>query len=352
MVSAQQRREGVAFLEKRGLSKRRGCALMQTARSGLSYTSQRAEQDAVLTARLRELANKKKRDGYRMAWAKLRREGLRVNHKRVYRLWKQAGLCLARKRKRRRGTKGAVPLAAEYPHHVWTYDFVQDATSDGRKLRCLTLMDEFTRIGLDIEINRRMPAKKVLEVLLQAFERYGTPAYVRSDNGPEFIAKLLTRALADCGVATHHIDPGSPWQNAFGESFNGTFRSECLDLELFHSVAEAQVIAETWRIEYNTERPHSSLGYLTPQEFYTKWQNNDATPVGALPPHPRSLALCGLPSRQEEKKAEREPCLLVQPPASALGSLSSGALSSGQATITLPQNERNSYNDQQPTPNS
>jgi len=343
MVSAQHRREGVVFLAERGVSERRGCALMSTARSSLGYESRREEKDGPLTARLREVAGKKKRFGYRMAWAKLRREGMRVNHKRVYRLWKEAGLGLPRKRRRRRGKKGAVPLQAEHPNHVWTYDFVHDATADGRKLRCLTLVDEFTRRGLDIEINRRMPAKSALQVLLRAFEQYGAPTYLRSDNGPEFIAKSIRRGLAERGVTTHYIDPASPWQNAYGESFNATFRLDCLNFELFHSVAEAQVIAETWRIEYNTERPHSSLGYLTPEEFYTKWVNNDTSPVGALPPHPRSLARCGLPDDKE--KAEPKPCPSVQSPTPALGALSSGALSSGRAKPTLAQTQETSYNE-------
>ena len=326
------------------MSQRRGCALMGVARSGQGYESRRAVMDAALSTRLCKMADNKKRDGYRMVWAKLRREGLRVNHKRVYRLWKQAGLCLPRKRKRRRGKKGAVPLQATYPNHVWTYDFVHDATADGRRLRCLTLLDEFTRRSLTIEVNRRMPAKSVLEVLLLAFERYGTPAYLRSDNGPEFIAKLIRLALAERGVNTHYIDPGSPWQNAYGESFNDKFRSECLSLELFHSVAEAQVIVETWRIEYNTERPHSSLGYLTPEEFHYKWQTNDPSPVGALPPYPRSFAHCGLPDKSTTEKAGPEPCPSVQSPAPALGSLSSGALSSKRAITTVPHLEKTSYN--------
>ena len=263
---------------------------MSTARSGLRYAPRQRVKDTALVARLCEMAGKKKRDGYRRVWARLRREGMRVNHKRVYRLWKQAGLCLPRKRKRRRGKKGAVPLQAAYPNHVWTYDFVQDATADGRTLRCLTLIDEFTRRSLSLEVNRGMPSTKVLEALLFAFERYGMPVYLRSDNGPEFIAKIIRRALAERGVTTYYIDPGSPWQNAFGESFNDKFRGECLNLELFHSVAEAQVITEIWRIEYNTERPHSSLGYLTPEEFFTKWLTNDTSPVGALPPHPPGAA--------------------------------------------------------------
>ena len=343
-MSAPQRRDGVSFLSERGVSQRRGCALMSTARSSLGYESSRQVKDAALTVRLCEMAGKKKRDGYRMVWAKLRREGMHVNHKRIYRLWKQAGLCLPRKRKRRRGRKGTVPLQAKYPNHVWTYDFVQDATADGRKLRCLTLLDEFTRRSLTIEVNRRMPAKSVLEVLLLAFERYGMPVYLRSDNGPEFIAKLIRLALAERGVNTHYIDPGSPWQNAFGESFNDKFRSECLNLELFSSLAEAQVIIETWRIEYNTERPHSSLGYLTPEEFHTKWQRRDTSPVGALPPYPRSFAHCGLPDKPTTEKAGPEPCPSVQSPAPALGSLSSGALSSKRAITTVPHLEKTSYN--------
>lgn len=330
MVSAPQRRDAVAFLGQRGVSKRRSGALVSIGRSSLEYAA-RPVDDAALCARLVALARAKRRCGYRGAWAALRREGLRINHKRVRRLWKLCGLGLPRKRRRVRGAKGNVPLAATRPGEVWTYDFVCDATVDGRRLRCLTLIDEFTRECIAIEVDRRLPATRVMEVLTRAFEQHGAPAYLRSDNGPEFIATVLRRWLEERGVATHYIEPGSPWQNAYGESFNDKFRGECLNMEVFHALAEAQVLIELWRVEYNQERPHMSLGYLTPAEFAHKWRTRDATPVGALPLKRLSLSLLGLRDGEEKEKAGFAPCPSLQSPATALGSLSSGALSSARA---------------------
>lgn len=190
-----------------------------------------------------------------------------VNHKRVERLWREAGLTQPRKRKRTRHKGRSVPLAATHPNHVWTYDFIHDRTEQGQLLRILTVEDEHTREGLAVVVDRHLPASRVKEVLLRLFAKRGVPEYLRSDNGPELVAKELVEWLAAQGIKTHHIDPGSPWQNAYGESFHATLRRECLSRELFHTLVEARVKTERWRIRYNERRPHSSLGYLTPVEF-------------------------------------------------------------------------------------
>lgn len=328
MVTAQQRRESVDFAKRRGLSERRGCALLEISRPGYHYQPQR--DDTALARRLGEIARERKWAGYRTAWGVLRLEGEVINPKRVHRVWRQEGLSQPRRRKRRRrGERSPTPLRAEYPDHVWTYDFMEDATAEGRKLRVLTLVDEYTRECPVIEVDRRMKAKDVIRVLERVMSGGRRPKYLRSDNGPEFIAKALSTWLSKRGVETHHIDPGSPWQNPFGESFNGRLRDECLNLELFQNLLEAKVVVEDWRRDYNLARPHSSLGYRTPAQFRAAWLKD----AGALPPNPRSLSLSGLPERANKRKAGMDVSLplSVQAPATALGSLSSGALSSGPA---------------------
>lgn len=328
MVSAPQRREAVRFLHGLKVSQRRGCALLKIGWSSYRYVAQ-PRDDGPLTKQLQEVARKHPRYGYRRAWALLVRAGELVNPKRVYRVWKQSGLQRPqRRRKPRHKRAGSVPLLAAYPNHVWTYDFMEDAAA-GRKLRLLTIVDEFTRESLEIAVGRSMPGKAVIVVLAGLFAERGMPAYLRSDNGPEFVAAAVKDWLKGCGVQTHYIDPGSPWQNAYGESFNDKLRDECLNLEWFHSLAEARVIVQRWRQHYNQERPHSSLGYQTPAEFRSAWE---AKQTGALPPNPRSLSLSGPPDGQEKKGQSALPCPSVRPPASALGSLSSVALSSAPAT--------------------
>ncbi len=191
-------------------------------------------------------------------------------------------------------------------------------------------LDEFTRECIAIEVDRRLPAARVIDVLARAFEQHGAPLYLRSDNGPEFVATILRRWLCERGVATHYIEPASPWQNAYGESFNDKFRAECLCMDVFHTLAESQILIELWRVEYNQERPHMSLDYLTPAEFADKWRRRDTTPVGALPMPRASLSLWGLPDGKQKEQAGPAPCPSVQSPATALGSLSSGALSSAR----------------------
>jgi putative transposase len=242
---------------------------MRLGRSSLRYRPQDDRNDD-LRQRLRDLARQHPRYGYRRAWAVLRREGWPVNLKRVHRLWKDLGLALPRARRRRRrpgGNHDPVPISAERPGHVWTYDLLKDHCENGQAFRALTLVDELTRECLAIEVGRSLAARRVIAVLERVFAEHGSPEWLRSDNGPEFIAEAVKRWLAERGSKPRSIDPGCPWQNAFGESLNGRLRDECLNLELFANRREAAVIIEAWRREYNTQRPHSSLDYRTPQEF-------------------------------------------------------------------------------------
>ena len=226
-----------------------------------------------------------------------------MNHKKAERIWKEEGHSLPKRksRKRRREKVAQVPLQAEYPRHVWTYDFMEDRTWDGRKVRILTVVDEYTRESPAIEPARQMKSRDVIVVLEEAFRKYGTPVYLRSDNGPEFIARAIKEWLRQKGVQTHYIDPGCPWQNAFGESFNDKVRTECLNLELFYTVQDAKGILNSWRRHYNTARPHSSLGYRTPTEFRREWEKTHRA-AAALFPRSAPGSLRSLPEGGRSKK--------------------------------------------------
>jgi len=224
-----------------------------------------------LTAEIKKLAKKHKRYGYRMITAKLRQEGWNINHKRVQRIWQKEGLQVSYRRKFKKA-KGSCENScavkkAEHINHVWTYDFMSDQTEDGRSLKLLTVLDEFTRESPAIEVGRSIRAKDVIAVLEYLFMVRGAPKFIRSDNGPEFIADAIKKWLKKKHVGTLYIEPGSPWENGYIESFNGKLRDDVLDRELFYSVKEAKVILESWRLEYNNHRPHSGLGYMTPAEF-------------------------------------------------------------------------------------
>ena len=214
------------------------------------------------------LATRFGRYGYRRVTALLRQEGWRVNHKRVERLWRQEGLKVPQGQPRRRrlwlGDGSIVRRRAEHRDHVWFYDFVFDRTADGRPLRLLPIVDEYTRECLSIDVGRRLNSEHVLARLAELFVRRGVPEYIRSDNGPEFTAKAVRRWLPRVGVQTLFIEPGSPWENGYVESFNGKLRDEHLNVELFDTLLEAQVLTERWRCKYNQLRPHSSLGYRLP----------------------------------------------------------------------------------------
>lgn len=221
-----------------------------------------------LVKRMTELATEHGRYGYRLVTGLLRNEGWKVNHKRIERLWRREGLKVPQKQPKRRrlwlNDGSCVRQRPAYKDHVWSYDFVQDRTSDGRSFRMLTLIDEFSRECLAIDVARKLTSENVLERLSDLFVRRGVPDYIRSDNGPEFTAKKVTEWLSRVDVKTLFIEPGSPWENGYNESFNGTLRYELLDVELFDTLLEAKVLIERWRQEYNTIRPHSALGYWPP----------------------------------------------------------------------------------------
>ena len=218
--------------------------------------------------RMIELAGQYGRYGYRRITAMLRREGWRVNHKRVERLWRREGLKVPAKQPKRRrlwlNDGSCVRLRPQHRDHVWSYDFVYARTHDGRPLRMLTLIDEFTRECLAIDVERRLTSEQVLERLSDLFVRRGVPQYIRSDNGPEFTALKVREWLERVDVQTLFIEPGSPWENGYIESFNGKLRDELLNGEIFETLLEAKVLTERWRVDYNTIRPHSSLGYQPP----------------------------------------------------------------------------------------
>jgi len=224
---------------------------------------------------LRELADERVRFGYRRLWAMLRREkntdGTRrwlVNHKRVHRIYREEGLAMRRKETKRLRAIALTPLEPPTrPNQVWTMDFTKDRLASGRNFRTLNLMDGYTREALWIEVDTSLPGQRVVRVLEWLQQTRGVPEVIQVDNGPEFISQVVDQWAFANGVRLHFIEPGKPVQNAFIESFNGKFRDECLNQNWFVSLAEARQVIETWRVDYNTARPHSSLGYRTPEEF-------------------------------------------------------------------------------------
>ena len=331
-MTAPQRREGVEGLKSQGVSERRACDLACTSRSVARYRPVRRNEDE-LVERIKSLAGLNPRYGCPRIWALLKREGRAVNRKRVHRLWRKLKLQVPRRRRKKRyASGGQVPLRAQHPNHVWTWDFIYDTTADGRTLRSLTVSDEFTREGLAIQTGRRFPARRAVEVLERLVAAHGAPEHLRSDNGPEFIARLMKRYLEGRGIGARYIEPGSPWQNAYGESFNGKFRDECLNLEVYSTEAEAQVVHECWRRHFNTERPHSSLDYRTPLEFKAQWTAERAG-GGSGPGREASLPHTGPDMRRTGGALRPRPH--ARSPAAALGFLSRRALSSAQAVDTV-----------------
>jgi len=220
------------------------------------------------------LSQKHRRYGYRRITALLRSDGWVVNRKRVYRIWRQEGLKVPKKQRKRKrlgcSENSCVRKRAEYIDHIWSYDFVMDQTEDGKTLKVLPILDEFTRECLSIDVERSITSRDVIATLEYLFAVRGAPAYIRSDNGPEFIADAIKQWLRESGVGTLYIEPGSPWENGYSESFNGHFEDEFLNGELFGNLKEAKVLVEQWRLDYNHHRPHSSLDYMTPAAFAAK----------------------------------------------------------------------------------
>jgi putative transposase len=251
--------------------------LAKISRSVVGYVRRQPGEEVELVRRIHELAVRHGRYGYRRITILLRREGREINRKRVHRIWKAEGLSLPLRRPRRRRVRQAGEMVnkAEYPNHVWSYDFLEDRTERGGKLRILVIIDEFTRESLLIKIAPSIPALAVQGILEWLFLVRGAPNFIRSDNGPEFIAKAICQWLKDNGCQTIFIQPGSPWENGYIESFIDKLRDECLNREVFRNGKEAQTIVEAWRQEYNNYRPHSSLGYLTPAEFARRYVDNN-----------------------------------------------------------------------------
>jgi len=253
------------------VSERRACKVISQPRMTQRYKTKQRDKDKALTRQIKEFAKRHKRYGYRMITAKLRQAGWIVNHKRVQRIWQKEGLQVPYRRrfKKAKGNSenSCAVKKASFPNHVWTYDFMSDQTEDGRKLKLLTVLDEFTRESPAIEVGRSIRAQDVISVLEYLFMVRGVPKFIRSDNGPEFIADSIKKWLTQKHVGTLCIEPGSPWENGYIESFNGKLRDDVLNRQVFYSVREAKVIVEDWRLEYNNHRPHSSLGYIPPGAF-------------------------------------------------------------------------------------
>jgi len=288
MVSAPARRAQVDYVVTRGRSVRRACALMSVSRSTLRYVSTMPVRDAALSAELTQIAATKSAYGYRFAWALLGRRGWRVNKKRVRRVWRLLGLHHRRRKYRKIRTGTARVFAPNGPNQVWAYDFTLDRCANGQALKSLSVVDEWTRECLAIEVASSLTAVKVIAVLERLFEQYGAPQVLRSDNGPEFIARALRIWVLYQHSDTATIDPGKPWQNGSVESFHATFRRECLDVEEFAHLREARILIEQWRWEYNTQRPHSSLRYRTPAEFGAEARVVTTSEVHPITPEPLS----------------------------------------------------------------
>jgi putative transposase len=251
-----------------GVSERRACRTLGQHRSTQRKVPCGAPDEERLTDDIIELARTYGRYGYRMITGLLNNAGWHVNHKRVERIWRREGLKVPQKQAKKGrlwlGDGSCVRLRPERPNHVWSYDFVQDRTHDGRLFRTLNIIDEFTKEALVIRVDRKLNSTDVIDALTDLFILRGPPEFIRSDNGAEFIAKKVRAWIGAVGAKTAFIEPGSPWENGYCESFNARFRDELLNAEVFYSLREAQILIERWRRHYNTVRPHSSLGYRPP----------------------------------------------------------------------------------------
>ena len=269
MIAPDSKRQAVRqAIEALDISERRACLVVGQPRSTQRYDKQIPADEDLLRQRIIELASEYGRYGYRRITALLRNEGWLVNHKRVQRIWREEGLKVPQKQRKRGrlwlNDGSIVRLKPLFPKHVWSYDFMEDRTHNGVKFRILNVMDEFTRECLAVKVARSLTSHNVIEVLTKLFIVRGVSVHIRSDNGPEFIAKRVRDWLERLQVRPLFIEPGSPWENGYIESFNGKMRDELLSLEIFYSLKEAQVLIEMWRKHYNTIRPHSALRYRPP----------------------------------------------------------------------------------------
>ena len=285
MISPDRRRQAVEQVQEvLDVSERRVCRVLGQPRSTQRYKKRVADDDEILTARIIALASEYGRYGYRRITAMLHQEGWCINHKRVERIWRREGLKVPIKQPKRGrlwlNDGSIVRLRAEFPKHVWSYDFMEDRTHNGVKFRILNILDEFTRECLAVRVGRSLTHQIVIEVLTELFFVHGIPVHIRSDNGSEFTAKRVRAWLKRLHVKPLFIEPGSPWENGYIESFNGKMRDELLEREIFYSLKEAQILIEMWRKQYNTVRPHSALGYRPPVPAAIYVQPTQIPPVG------------------------------------------------------------------------
>jgi len=285
VISPDKRRQAVEQVQTvMDVSERRVCRVLGQPRSTQRYKKRVAPDEEILTGRMVELASEYGRYGYRRITAMLHGEGWQVNHKRVERLWRREGLKVPAKQPKRGrlwlNDGSIVRLRAEFPKHVWSYDFMEDRTHNGVKFRILNIIDEFTRECLAVRVERSLTHQEVIDVLTKLFCERGVPVHIRSDNGSEFTAKRVRAWLKRLQVKPLFIEPGSPWENGYIESFNGKMRDELLAREIFYSLKEAQILIEIWRRHYNTIRPHSALAYRPPAPAAIVVQPAQVLPVG------------------------------------------------------------------------
>ena len=287
-MSPARKREAVAKLQDQfATSERRACRVLNQPRSSQRRKPQPRDDEAALTKRMRELVRERPRFGYRRIAVLLKREGWRANFKRIYRLWRQEGLKVPRKKRKRRSlgvSENACHCRrAARKDHVWTWDFVFDRTASGSALKWLSIVDEFTRECLTLKVARSITSEGVIDALAELFAMRGVPQHIRSDNGPEFVARAIQRWLGQVGVQTLYIAPGAPWENGYAESFHSRFQDEFLALEVFENVAAARKLTTAWKDDYNHHRPHSSLRYMTPVEFAARWAASAPELLSATP---------------------------------------------------------------------
>ncbi len=286
-MSPSRKRIAVEQLRKVcDVSERRACDVVGQPRSSQRYRAKVRDDEPRLVSRMLELVRRFPRYGYRFITAKLRQEDWEVNAKRIYRLWRREGLKVPRKKrkKRRLGTSAnsCHRRKAEHKNDVWCWDFVFDHTTGGSQLKWLSIVDEYTRECLCLKVDRSITSEDVLDTLAELFAMRGVPKHIRSDNGPEFVAHAIGRWLDQLDVEAMYIEPGSPWENGYAESFHSRFRDEFLSLEEFENLTSARCLTATWKTEYNQHRPHSSLGYLTPAEFSARWEPASDRPTASL----------------------------------------------------------------------
>ncbi|WP_438273226.1 IS3 family transposase [Vibrio natriegens] len=269
VLTVEDKRKAVKVIQKgTQLSERRACLLVGIQRASMRYQPQSNREDDKLQARIKELALERRRFGYRRIHRLLRREGFDVNHKRVYRLYCELGLMVSKRRRRKSQCVEREPLLLpSVPNHTWSMDFVMDALSNGRRIKCLTIVDDYTKECLDIPVATGISGDEVVTTLESIAAFRGYPEAIRTDQGPEFTGKALDQWAYQHGVILKLIQAGKPTQNAYIESFNGKFRDECLNEHWFRDLSHARDLISLWRMDYNENRPHSALGYLTPSEF-------------------------------------------------------------------------------------